>query len=82
MGRRWLTHPRWLTAVIVALLACSWGLAGYALQRSYHISHEGRVENCRAIDELSHELQLAWDDAGYSAIAARFESSLKCEDLP
>lgn len=75
-------HPWRLMATALVVLSIGWGLAGYALVRSYDLAHDGRVENCRAIDELNRELRLALIDAGYPVIAMRFEPTMNCESLP
>lgn len=75
-------HPYRLVVTIGFLLVMSWAAAGAALLHSFHVEHTGRVENCLAINELNRELGLAWTDAGYPFIGARFEVTYNCEALP
>jgi hypothetical protein len=53
-----------------------------AVAREAAIAHEGRVQQCRALNELTKEIQLALLDAGEPVLAARFEETRDCETIP
>lgn len=76
------SHPYRLSVTIASILLISWGFAGYALWHSLSIAHNSRVENCRAIQELSKELRLAAVDIGFPVIGERFQIDRNCEELP
>jgi hypothetical protein len=75
-------HPYRLIVTLGVFVILSWGVAGFAIIHTFQVQHQGRVENCLAIDELNRELRLAWADAGYFVISERFEDTRNCEGLP
>lgn len=75
-------HPWRSLATLVVFVAVSWGLASWAVLRTLNIQHHGRVENCRAVNELTVQVRLAFIDAGYPTIGERFVPTTNCEGLP
>jgi hypothetical protein len=53
-----------------------------AIKRDAAITRQGRIENCRALNELNLELRLALLELGQPVISSRFESTQDCEALP
>jgi hypothetical protein len=53
-----------------------------AIKRDAEIARQGRIQNCRALNELNLELRLALLELGQPVISSRFESAQDCEALP
>lgn len=75
-------HPWRLLATMATLVLISWAFAAWALFRTLDAAHIGRVENCRANNEVIIQLHLALTDAGYPTIGDRFRPTTNCEELP
>lgn len=71
-----------MLVTLTILVALSWALAVWSLYYTLTIEHHGRVENCRATNELLVQLHIAFTDIGYPAIGDRFIVSNRCEEIP
>lgn len=76
-------HPRRLVVTICVIISLGWLPAGIALNQSIHVAHQGRVENCRSLNELRREIYVAARDLGASqSVTARFKPTVECESIP
>lgn len=76
-------HPYRLLATAIVLVVLSWGLASIAIVRSLDAAHRGRVENCRAVNELSRKIFVTMSDLGQPLEQRlKFLPTENCEKLP
>lgn len=76
-------HPWRLVASLVVLLAISFSLLAWSFIRTIDDAHQGRVENCRALNELYVKLYIAGSDLGWpTATRGMFIPTQNCETLP
>lgn len=76
-------HPWRLVATLAVMLAASFSLVAWSFIRTLDDAHQGRVENCRAINELYVKLYIAGSDLGWpDSTRSMFIPSKDCEALP
>lgn len=76
-------HPRRLAATLGALLLVSLGMLGWSLTVSLDAAHQGRLENCRAVNELSRKIFVSFADMGVPlSERIKFLPTDSCKDLP
>lgn len=76
-------HPWRLVATLVILLGVSFSVLAWSFVRTLDDARQGRVENCRALNELYVKLYIAGTDLGWPASTrSMFIPSQNCEDLP
>lgn len=77
-------HPWRVTATLSVLLAFSFGLLTYAWIDRLDAARQGRIENCRNVNELRRQLFVYFIDTGLSqpSLAHRFLPNDNCEGIP
>ena len=76
-------HPWRLAATLGVVLCMSWGLAGYAFYTSLGAAHQGRIDTCVAVNELSRKIYVTLADFGTPVhIRAKFLPTQDCEEIP
>jgi len=76
-------HPWRLVATLSAILVVAWGLALYAFTISVDSAHQGRIDNCNSVNELSRKLYVTFSDLGFAPENIRkFLPTENCEDIP
>jgi hypothetical protein len=76
-------HPLRLVSTSAAVLLISAAVLGYALVSSYDRARQGRIENCRAVNELSRKIYVTLADLGIpQPERAKYRPVHDCEALP
>jgi hypothetical protein len=76
-------HPFRMLVTSAAVLLLSSAVLGYALLESQNRAHAGRVENCRAVNELSRKIYVTLADFKVPAHErAKFRPTMDCEAIP
>lgn len=76
-------HPRRLIVTVLAVLALSCAVAGFALVRTVDVGRQGRIDNCLALNELERKLFITFSDWQVEPSTTRkFLPTTNCEDIP
>lgn len=76
-------HPWRLLVTVVVIIAAGWVPAAIALRNSFNAAHDGRVENCMAVNELREQIYVAAVDLGLKRdVADRFFPTKNCQVIP
>lgn len=76
-------HPGRLAATLMAITVVIWGTAVWSVWRATDLAHQGRVENCRAVNELSRKIYITASDLGVPMHdRLKFLPMQDCETLP
>ena len=77
------SHPRRLTATLGVLLVFSFCLLSFGFLNTLHVAHQGRVDNCIAVNELSRKIYVTLYDLGVPRYQRmKFLPTRNCEKVP
>lgn len=76
-------HPQRLFATVLTIVALGWLAAGIAVVITLDNARQGRIENCRAINELSRKIYITAADMGVDRRhRLKFLPREDCDSIP